>query len=1097
MPTHFEYAVHSLSVYNDPAVIIPPMPNWQTFRTSDTDGLTTNGYFGTAYINIHSNPKQLVIAHRGTDTLPDIYSDAQLFLEKIPKQFIENATPFSDRVKAALGSSLSEYALSYTGHSLGAALAELSAASDNVVGVTFESPGTLPIINNMISRGELPANALANANNNIITYNAGPNIVNTLNNHVGKLSRVFPPLNSAISGDATSGISYLEYAANQHSMIGVLAQYNPETGLPKIISERDSWPVGTNTGTSGYNSYKSYSENPYFWNQYFTHQNLSPAFQQGYIYANLGGYGTPTAAGITINADHTKGDVWGATTRSDRIINNGGDRTLYGYQGQDTYDIRVNSLGIIGKSRIIDSDNDGIISITGSKFSGVANAVSNRPEGSTYTHNRNDGTTWVETKRDAIGGAGSTDSDLEIRHLNDNGDNTVTVKDFANGQFGIALAQQQETKPFLITPTIKKVSDSCRLANDNVVTVFRRNRDSASGIEDIYGQLSSPSGTLIGNMFTVKALGAAGLDLQQVSVAPTNEGGFAVSWATTSTNQGLHTAIFDASANKLREVDIRSAPTVNPDQALQSDGKLLNIYQTETGALQGITMNTATYTLGTPYTLSTDFAFRANILVHSNGNIITAWDQIQGNINPNTAYNNPVKARIGRSDGSVISTFPVGTGCCPEIAELSDGTLAVSIQLPDSSIGSQSQVKFYSSSGTPVGTPYTSRGFITKMVGVQNKNFVGGKLLYDAAGGYTQASLQEYSTIGEVGDSLPVAQAKIGGTIQSLIKYANGRVLLNYLTESTSLYGTIASADDTGVKAATSSIIGANLLPDDQGNIASGSGVTTLNGGPGKTTFKIGNTPGARVTIRGFETDKDKFDLSAFPDIDSYNKVQINTDNGAPSFGRRLLQALPISTAQNVMLPNNITVALPHTGGLSNTNFDGAAGQLPSSGGSGINTNIIIGSVGGTVLLAGIVLGILKRGPIARGIRKLFGCTPPAGQEVANGNAHHPVLDLEMQRLAEGSVATEPVVGNTSAVTPPPLPPRPVGNRPVAAASDATNVIPLPVAPRPSTPERRQLIESAAQGGFTQAAHQRKRSGSFAEEVQEQQAQKNNVSRGK
>ena len=86
--------------------------------------------------------------------------------------------------------------LSFTGHSLGAYLAELSVYYchmdlnfKNVKAVTFDGPGSLDMME------QLSKNLLIRFDPtqlDIIRYTAGPNMVNCANKHVGVSYRLFP-----------------------------------------------------------------------------------------------------------------------------------------------------------------------------------------------------------------------------------------------------------------------------------------------------------------------------------------------------------------------------------------------------------------------------------------------------------------------------------------------------------------------------------------------------------------------------------------------------------------------------------------------------------------------------------------------------------------------------------------------------------------------------------------------------------------------------------------------------------------------------------------------------------------------------------------
>jgi hypothetical protein len=99
--------------------------------------------------------KDVVIAYRGTVTLFDYLSDAQLAFGKKPSQF-DLAVGFAETVERNVESAYgSGYSYFVTGHSLGGAEAEDVAAVLGLGGDTFGAPGVSKILsaNGALSKG--------------------------------------------------------------------------------------------------------------------------------------------------------------------------------------------------------------------------------------------------------------------------------------------------------------------------------------------------------------------------------------------------------------------------------------------------------------------------------------------------------------------------------------------------------------------------------------------------------------------------------------------------------------------------------------------------------------------------------------------------------------------------------------------------------------------------------------------------------------------------------------------------------------------------------------------------------------------------------
>ena len=172
------------------------------------------GYFGRAYVIEKNN--QLVIAHRGTDidlynqdnlenffsmedgqfwkSLKDFDDDYDILAGNIPEQQFKSAREF---VEHSIEAYQKQYGKTpeviHTGHSLGAVLAELCAADDENRAITFESPGTKPMIEQLTDRQEVNWKAI-----NITIYNTEPNSINTLHEQSGKVVPLYEQQRNAL-----------------------------------------------------------------------------------------------------------------------------------------------------------------------------------------------------------------------------------------------------------------------------------------------------------------------------------------------------------------------------------------------------------------------------------------------------------------------------------------------------------------------------------------------------------------------------------------------------------------------------------------------------------------------------------------------------------------------------------------------------------------------------------------------------------------------------------------------------------------------------------------------------------------------------------
>lgn len=194
MTSALDYLALSDAVYQGPAGGAPS--GWTKVLQSEvipgTQG-TSSGYFGAAYKNDLTN--EIVVASRGSR--PDLEgvkqdwlgSDAKIATQGalgIPEVF-EHATAFAKAVLAEHP----ESPVSYTGHSLGGACAQIQAAKLGGDAVTFGAPG----VSFALSKQEVEAAAP-----NVTNYVLPADPVTKSGTHVGQIA----PLSTPMGGLAKS-----------------------------------------------------------------------------------------------------------------------------------------------------------------------------------------------------------------------------------------------------------------------------------------------------------------------------------------------------------------------------------------------------------------------------------------------------------------------------------------------------------------------------------------------------------------------------------------------------------------------------------------------------------------------------------------------------------------------------------------------------------------------------------------------------------------------------------------------------------------------------------------------------------------------------
>jgi len=245
----------SFNVHNE------QLKDWRVERVYDDT--QNSGYYGVIYKNDKTH--QVVLANRGTEEiikgLLNKNSDWKTNFEEILGGNIvvgQQARNLQATEEAISIAKKAGYRLSFTGHSLGAWLAELSAFYSyayfdyqNIKAVTFDSPGTVPMMEKLQSNIRNKNAHVKLENIPVVTYLAGPNPANCCNSHVGEVYRVHPTMKwteqfenkipdfikNAVGDKMKAGLSI-----EGHFLSGILETFNPETGKPRECKKMLDWP---------------------------------------------------------------------------------------------------------------------------------------------------------------------------------------------------------------------------------------------------------------------------------------------------------------------------------------------------------------------------------------------------------------------------------------------------------------------------------------------------------------------------------------------------------------------------------------------------------------------------------------------------------------------------------------------------------------------------------------------------------------------------------------------------------------------------------------------------------------------------------------
>ncbi|PWU06476.1 MAG: hypothetical protein C5B43_01645 [Verrucomicrobia bacterium] len=288
-PTDYVHGLLSKHVYDNSkegdivsidANVDEHLKYWRVEKVfDDTQGIKASGYYAIIYKNDKTH--QVVLAVRGTElgvknVIEDLFktkSDLKTNLDEVLGGQIvmgQQARNHEATQKAIEIAKKAGYRLSFTGHSLGAWLAELSlfycyAWFDfrRTKAVTFDSPGTVPMMQKLQSNNIARGTHVKLEDLEIVSYLASPNPVNCCNAHVGKIYRIevdmpwtkwfsskVDNMSSPIKVPIDAVVKNVQggFAIEGHRISTILATFDPATGKPKECKRMLDWPAMEFTG---------------------------------------------------------------------------------------------------------------------------------------------------------------------------------------------------------------------------------------------------------------------------------------------------------------------------------------------------------------------------------------------------------------------------------------------------------------------------------------------------------------------------------------------------------------------------------------------------------------------------------------------------------------------------------------------------------------------------------------------------------------------------------------------------------------------------------------------------------------------------------
>ncbi len=242
------------------------------------------GFYAEAYINEafmkECNDVQCIIVFRGTNSIVDVIQDYLILMDEAPDYFIHDAIPYVDKVKEYVQENYkaNDYLYTYTGHSLGALLAQLCFCREldsevklaTAICIPFDSPGAKTIAEKLVVKGILPEASLSLAHAFGDVYLSDVNAINTCHPQLGRTYQCHIPYIFE-NLPLPSIVSYVKDFTfkNQHRMVGFFNYWHKFNFHQDstIYRKSNEWPVGLQNGLD---YYLNYDKRSWYWEGYMS-----------------------------------------------------------------------------------------------------------------------------------------------------------------------------------------------------------------------------------------------------------------------------------------------------------------------------------------------------------------------------------------------------------------------------------------------------------------------------------------------------------------------------------------------------------------------------------------------------------------------------------------------------------------------------------------------------------------------------------------------------------------------------------------------------------------------------------------------------------